>query len=90
MSSVNGFISIHTLTKCKELSSFNEINLDVGNVYISGWHGSMNKHNLYQQNGLISLINSNNSDDIEMNADLNICECEFCNWFNKQPHSIPL
>ena len=30
----------------------------------------MNSHTLSKQNGLILLINSNNSDDIEMNEDL--------------------
>ena len=43
----------------------------VGNGDASSVHGSMNSHTLYQQNFLRSLINSNNSDDIDINAELN-------------------
>ena len=37
---------------------------------MSGVHGSMNSHTLYWQNGFKLSINLNNSDNIDMNADL--------------------
>ena len=43
----------------------------VKNCDLSGLHGSMNSHTLYEQNSLKPLIDSNNSDDIEMNDNLN-------------------
>ena len=36
----------------------------------SGGHISLNSHTIYQHNGFMSLINSNNSDDIDINNDL--------------------
>ena len=44
---------------------------DVENGYVSGGNGYANSHPIFQHNGLMSLINSNNSDDIEINGDLN-------------------
>ena len=43
----------------------------VKNCDVSDGHGSINKHTLYQHNCLRSLINYNNSDDIEINAEPN-------------------
>ena len=43
---------------------------DVENGDVISGHGSMNRHNTYQYNGLKSLINYNDRDDIEGNADL--------------------
>ena len=43
----------------------------VENGDVSGGHGSINSHTIYQQNGLKTLINSNNIGDMEINADLN-------------------
>ena len=34
----------------------------------------MNRHTVYQQNGLKSFIDYNNRGDIEMNSDLNNCD----------------
>ena len=42
-----------------------------------GGSGSMKNHTLYQQNGLISFINSNNSDYIDMNGYLNNVDVSF-------------
>ena len=44
---------------------------DVENGYVSGGNVYANSHPIFQHNGLMSLINSNNSDDIEINGDLN-------------------
>ena len=68
----NGFIKIHTLSQCNDSSSFKDMDGDVENYNVSGGHGSMKKQTLYQQNGFKPLINLNNSDDIDMNADLEI------------------
>ena len=38
---------------------------------MSGRNCSMKSYTIYQHNGLKLLINSNNSDDIEMNGDFN-------------------
>ena len=37
---------------------------------VSSGYGSMNIRNIFQQNGLKSLISYNDRDDIDMNADL--------------------
>ena len=70
VSCVNGFINIHTISQCNGSSYFNKMDGGVENVDVSGGHGSVNSHNFYQHNGLISLINYNNSDDMDMNDDL--------------------
>ena len=66
----NGFVNRHTLSQCKKISSFKDMDGDVENVDTSGGYGSMNTHYLYQRNALISLIVYNNSNDIDMNYDL--------------------
>ena len=71
VSCVNGFIKIETISQCNESSCFNYMDGDVENGDMNGEHGSMKIHTLYQQNILISLINTNNSDKFKMNADLN-------------------
>ena len=71
MSVLDGLINSHTLSQCKNSSSFNEVYRDVENVDVSGRHGSMSIHTLYPYNGLSSLINLNNNDDIEKNGYLN-------------------
>ena len=45
--------------------------MDSENGDVSGLHGSMNSHNIYQPNGLKPLIHSNNRDYFEMNYYLN-------------------
>ena len=67
MSSGNGFINIHYLSQCTESISFKQIGRDVENGDVSCGHGSINIQNIHQQNGLKPFINSNNSDDIDMN-----------------------
>ena len=66
----NGFINIHTLSQCNESSYFNDVDGDVKNDVVSGGHGSMNRNNISQNNGLSLLINNNNSEDIDMNGNL--------------------
>ena len=46
------------------------MDVDVENSDVIYEHGSTNINTLYQHNGLKSLINSNYSDDIEINSDL--------------------
>ena len=60
----NGFIISYNQSQCNESNYFNDMDGGVENVNMNGVHGSMNIHTLYQYNGLISLNNSNNSDDI--------------------------
>ena len=67
----NGFINIHTFSQFNESISFNDMDRGVENGGVIVGHCSMNLNTLYQDNGLISLNNSNNSDDIEMNFELN-------------------
>ena len=44
---------------------------DVENGDVSGGHCYINNQTISQHNGLSSLMNSNNIDDIEMNGDFN-------------------
>ena len=67
----NIFINSHTLSQCNYSSSFEYMENYVENGDVSGGHGSMKSHILYQHNILKPFMNSNNSDDMEMNADLN-------------------
>ena len=53
--------------------------LKIGDV--SGGNGSINIHTIYQQNGLRSLIISKNSDDSDMNGDLNNGDASCGNGF---------
>ena len=50
---------------------------DVENGDFSGGNVSMNSHTLSNHNGLISFINSNNSDYIDMNGYLNNVDVSF-------------
>ena len=68
MSSGNGFIKIHTFSQCSYSNTLKYKDGDVENCDISSGHGYMNSHTVCHQNGLKSLINYNNRDDIEMNA----------------------
>ena len=43
---------------------------DVEKGDVSIWYGSMNSHTVYQMNGLKSLMNYNDMDDMDMNANL--------------------
>ena len=43
---------------------------NVENVDVSGGHVSMNRHTVYQNNGMKPLINPDNSDDIDIRYDL--------------------
>ena len=52
MSCGNGFISRHTIYQCNEASYFKEMDGDVENFDVSGGHGSMNIHTIYQHNGV--------------------------------------
>ena len=72
VSSGNVFINNHTLYQCNYSSSFMDMDGNFKNGDVSGGHGSLNSHSLYQQYGLKPFINLNNSDDIQMNDDLNI------------------
>ena len=67
----NDFTNVHTICRCNDLITFKEVAGDVKNCDVSGGHGFMNIHTLYQQNNFKPLINSKNTDDIEINADLN-------------------
>ena len=68
VSCVNVFINSHTLSPYNESSSFYVMDRDVETGDVSGGHGYINSQTIYQNNGLSSLINSNNSYDIEMNG----------------------
>ena len=47
------------------------IDVDLQIDYASSINGSINSHNIYEHNGLSSLINSNNFEDSDMNWILN-------------------
>ena len=66
----NDFINSYTLSQHNGSSYFIDMDEDVESGYVSGEHGSMNIHTVSQQNSLSSLLNYNNSDDIEINGDL--------------------
>ena len=53
VSCVNGFIKSQPISQCNESSFFNEIDEDVENCDVSGLHGSIKNHTLYQHNDLI-------------------------------------
>ena len=69
-SCVNSFIKSHNIWQCNDSIYFKDMGEYVENCDVSGGHGCINSHTLYQQNGLKPLIHSNNSDDIEINYDL--------------------
>ena len=64
------FINIHTLSQCNESIYFRDMDGVFENGDVSGVNAHTNIHTLYQQSGLISLINSNSSEGIEMNDEL--------------------
>ena len=65
VSRVNGFINNRTLYQWNYSSTFKEMVGDVENSDVS-----MNIHTVYQWNGLKSLINYNDRNDIKMNDNL--------------------
>ena len=71
VSSGIGFIHGHTLSQCNHPITFKDMYGVVVNCDISGGHGSVKSHNIYQQNGLKPFIDLNNRDNIEMNYELN-------------------
>ena len=81
VSCVNVFINSHTLSPYNESSSFYVMYRDIETGAVSGGHGSINRQTIYQNNGLSSLINSNNSDDIKMNGFLNNGDVSCANGF---------
>ena len=60
---------------------FYDMDSDVETGDVSGGHGYINSQTIYQNNGLSSLINSNNSDDIEINGDFNNGDVIYGNGF---------
>ena len=68
VSSVNGYINIHTLSKCNYSSTFKYMDGYFENGDVSSGCGSMNIYNVHQQNGFQSLIKYNDNDGIDMNA----------------------
>ena len=70
MSSGYVFINSYTLSQCDDSSAFKEMDGDSKKSDFSSRYGSMNIHTVYQYNFLKSLINYNNRDDMDMNANL--------------------
>ena len=64
VSSGNGFIYSHTLSKFDDSIKFKEIDGDVEKGDLSSGYGSMNRHTFYQPNGLKPLMNYNGTDDM--------------------------
>ena len=67
----NDFINLHSLYQSNNPIALKKMYGDVGYSDGSSGYGSTYSHTIYQYNGLKSLINSNNRDDIEMHADFN-------------------